>query len=274
MLLYKYLNKNINILFHLYFVSLPFLNNNGLWDLIPCTIYLFVHMDNIFSYFNKIIKSYFARRRLIKLIKKYHLKMRLERKKETRNNIIKNISKDITNQVIEDSIQNLNLYEHKELMQNILENVNQFKLFNDFFNDFKVIIIDYNYVEKKFLRELSEFCKINKKDLILISQENPFKILKDLNLKFFNLQNIFTPYHYNKGFFGSFYKKTTVDSISSNVTNSYLFNQIIKEKKTDQCVFFGDELANKISKKNIMAFNIELNNKTFINILEDWIKLD
>ena len=202
------------------------------------------------------------------------MKIRLERKKETRANIIKNISKDITNEVIEDSIQNLNLYEHKELMQNILENVNQYKLFKDFFNDFKVIVIDYNYVEKKFLRELSNFCKINKKDLILISQENPFKILKEINIKFFNLQNIFTPYHYSKGFFGSIYKKTEIDSDCSNVTNSYLFNQIIKEKKTDECVYFGDDLANKISKKNMMAFNIELNNKTFINILEDWIKLE
>jgi hypothetical protein len=82
MLLYKYLIKNIDILFHLYFVSLPILNTNGIWDLIPLIIYLFVYKNSIISYFKKIIKSYFARRRLIKLIKKYHMKIRLERKKK------------------------------------------------------------------------------------------------------------------------------------------------------------------------------------------------
>lgn len=278
MFIYKSFNENINILFHVYFLILPVLNNFGFWSIIPFTIYFMVFKDQIVNYFDEIRKSYVTRSKLVKLIKNYHAKVRLERKKETRNNIIKNISQDITNQVIDDTIQNLNLFEHKEMMQKIFENVNQFKLFNNFFNDFKLIIIDYSRVDKVFLRELSEFCKINKKDLVLISQENPLNVLKDLNNKYFNLNKIFSPFNYEKGFFGSIYKISTdkikEDNTSISLNNLYLFNQILKEKKTDQCVFFGDDLANKISKKNIMAFNVELDNKSFINILEDWIKLE
>lgn len=285
MLIYKNLYQNINITslynftFHLYFLIISLLLDYGYWSTIIFIFYFLIFGNKILNYVIAIKKSYKIRNKFIKLIKKYHQKIRLERKKQTKYNIIKKISQDITNQVIEDSINNLNLLEHKELMKQIFENVNQFKLFKDFFMDFKLIIVNYKNVDLKFLNELSEFCKIHKKDLVLISQNNPFKILSKIQDKYFNLDNIYTPYHYNKTFFGTIYKKEIelieIESSSVYVSDIYLFNQIIQDKKTDECVYFGNKLANELSKKNIMAFNVEkLDNTSFIDILEDWVQFE
>ena len=284
MFIYKNNFNHINVvsllavIFHAYFLLIPIMNYYGIWYLIPLLVHLGLYFNYIYKYTRNMFKSYSTRRNLVKLVKKYHEKVRLERKIETRKNIIKNISNQITNQVIEESIKNLNLLEHKESMQKILENVNQLKLFNDFFKDFKLIIIDYHKVERNFLKKLSKFCRINNKELLLISQDNPVKILNELKIKYFNLNNIYTPYHFKSSFFGSYYR-ININSLRESINkkldldNLYLFNQIIKEKKTDECVYFGDDIANKIDKKNIMAFNIDLNQESFINIIEDWIEI-
>lgn len=278
MFIYKNLYDNMNnFLFPIYFSLLLMLNSSNYWYLVPVLFFLFSYSEQLLNKIINIVNSYITREKLIRLIKKYHKKIRSERIKETRNNIIQNISKDITNKVIEDSMHKLNFSEHKELMQKILDNVSQFKLFDNFFSVFKIIIIDYSQVDKEFLKELSEYCKINKKKLILISQNNPLVILKQLSNKYFNLENIVTPYHFNKSFFGSLYKVSNetinVNSECIKLSNLNLLNNIIRNDKSNECVFFGDNLAEKIDKKNIMAFNVYLNNKSFIDILENWLNL-
>ena len=270
MFIYKNIYDNINnFLFPIYFSLLFMLNSSNYWYFAPILICLFTYSEQILNKIINIVNSYITREKLIRLIRKYHKKIRSERIKETENNIIQNISTDITNKV--------NFSEHKELMQQILENVSQFKLFNDFFNAFNIIIIDYCQVDKEFLKELSEYCKINKKKIILISQMNPLVILKQLNNKYFNLENIITPYHFNKTFFWSIYKVSNktirFDSECIKLSNLNLLNNIINKDQPNECVFFGDDLAEKIDKKNIMAFNIYLNTDSFIDILENWLNL-
>ena len=249
----------VSIFLHIFFIFISiYYNFNNL--LLPIIILSAINIDIIKRFIDNLHESFLVRNKLINIVKKYHEKKNMERIRENKNKIIKNISNQITANLIDDSLHELNLLKHKESMKKILENINQIKLFSDFFGNFNLILLNYDTTEKNFLNELIKYCNSNNKEICLISQKNPNEI--DLNCE------ILTPYHFNKSLFYFVYKKNKNNFENKvNLDNSFLFNYYLNEKKQDNnVVCFGESID------NIMSFDIDLDHNSFLNILEDWIE--
>ena len=242
---------------------------------------LLIIIISSFSYFIKQFwdnyKSKNIRDRFLNLINQYKDKVKKDNFNFYKNEVIKNVIDKITENLVFNSLENLNLLEHKESMKKILENINQNKIFEEFFQEVDTIIIDYKLIEKDLLSQIIDYSRIKKKKIYLISQDFPFDILKEVGKSFFSIENIITPYQFRKNWFGNYYlsddisKDYKLDLNSSNLANHILEDSNLENKDV---LFIGNtHLKNDSILQICLNKDQKLTNDYFVSLVNDWIEV-
>ena len=242
-----------------------------LFTLVTSFVYLIKNLWT--SYRSNKITSKF-----VNLISNYLEKKKKDNFNFFKNEVINNVIDKITENLVYNNLESLNLLEHKESMKKILENINQNRIFEEFFQEVDLIIIDYKLIEKDLLIQILDYSRVKKKMIYLISQDYPSDILKQINRNFFTINNIITPYQFKKNWFGNYYFSDDIDrdyklDLDTNYLTKHIIDNPLSENK--DILFISDiHIENDTVLQICLNNNQKLTNDYFISLINDWIEVN
>ena len=106
------------------------------------------------------------------------------------------------------------------------------------------------------------------------------EINNQLNIEYFNLNNVVTPYHFKKSMWSGIYRIEN-NEIKDNLKSKLVFNQnylinyicdtynLVK----NEIILFSQDVSEETIKMNILSFKIELlSSDNFFKLANNWLK--